>query len=481
MKNKNLFFNMYNKKKYIIHFIGIGGVGMSGIAEYMLFLGYNITGSDISFNDRTDYLSSLGVKIYNNHSKKNVMNVNLVVYSSAISLFNEEIIYSKLLNIPVIPRILMLYELVRFYNVIVVMGSHGKTTTTSFIFDLFFFNGIKINCINGGNIKSINSYIYLSNSEYFLLELDESDGNFLYLNPSIVILNNIDSDHLNNYNNDINNLIYNFIKYLKKIPFYGYLICCIDDKNIKKILLNNVFNCNIVTYGFKKYSDFYIKNVIQDKNKCLFDLINNKNIYKKIEINLFGKHNILNCVASISLLSQFIYIDFYNLQKSLYAFKGVDKRSEVIGKFSFSFNNYVYNDLLFILDYGHHPTEINFTLDGIFKSWSNRRIVMIFQPHRYTRTNLLLNDFVNVLYKVDILLLLNIYSASEINNFNINSNILLNKIYDNYGNKNILLLNNKKELFYCLLNIILNKDILLFQGAGNINLIMFDFIFKYIK
>ncbi len=481
MKNNNDLFIGIDKNKFIIHFIGIGGVGMSSIAEYMLLSGYNITGSDICLNYRTKYLSSLGVKIYNYHSKNNILKCNLIVYSSSIDLLNDEIKFAKFNNIPVISRIEMLYELTKYNYLITVIGSHGKTTTTSFIFDLFLNYNLKINCINGGNIKSINSYIYLSDNKYFLIELDESDNLFILLRPFIVILTNIDSDHLNNYNNNINNLINSFLNYINKIPFYGYFIACLDDNNILSILNNNSFNCKVITYGFNKYSDFLISDYKQKKNFSNFNLyINNKEKYN-LSINIFGKHNILNLVGSIALLNQFYKINLLDLQKSLYCLKGVNRRSEIIGEFSFTYKNYSYNNILFISDYGHHPTEIEYNINSIYKSW-NRRIVMIFQPHRFSRTKFLLDYFVNVLIKVDILLLLNIYSAYEDNSiYSINSNKLFMLMYDLYNYKNCILINRNYEIFRYLLNIIINKDIVLFQGAGKTNLFLYHFINNYIK
>ncbi len=480
MSNNNLFFNI-NKKRFVIHFIGIGGVGMSSIAEYMLLSGYNVTGSDINFNYRIKYLSSLGIKIYNNHCKNNILKCNLIVYSSAINLLNDEILFAKNNNIPIISRIEMLYELTKYNYLITVIGSHGKTTTTSLIFDLFLNYDMKINCINGGNIKSINSYIYLSNSKYFLIELDESDNLFTLLKPTIVILTNIDYDHLNNYNNNINNLINSFINYINKIPFYGYLIACFDDKNIISILNKNIFNCKIITYGFNKKSNFLINNYKQKKNFSNFDLYINKKKKYNLSVNMFGKHNISNLISSIILLNQFYKLDLSKLQEKIYFLKGVSRRSEIIGEFSFFYKKRFYNNILFISDYGHHPTEIYYNINSIYKSW-NRRIVMVFQPHRFSRTKLLLNNFVNVLIKVDILLLLNIYYSYEDNSiYNISSNKLFSLMYDLYNYKNCILLNKNCDIFKYLLNIIIDKDIVLFQGAGKIDLLLYSFICNYVK
>ncbi len=478
---KNIFLNI-DKKKFVIHFIGIGGSGMSGIAEFLFLSGYNITGSDVLYNLKINYLLSLGIKIFNNHSKSNILDVNLVVYSSAIKNDNVEIINAKFFGIPVISRIELLSEITKKYNLISVIGSHGKTTTTSFVFDLFFSHNIKLNCINGSNIKSINSSIYLSESNFFLLEVDESDKFFLCLNPFSVILTSIDSDHLNNYDFNINNLIDFFIFFLKKVPFYGYIIACVDDDIVKYILDNNFFNCKIITYGFRNYSIFNIDKFIQDKNRSFFTLYYKKKFCYDLILNFFGKYNVLNSVAAISFLYKFYKFDFFSLQKSLLDCKGVDRRSEVIGEFSFLYLKKSYNNILFLLDYGHHPTEINCVVEGIRNSWKNRRIIMIFQPHRYTRTKILFNEFVLVLSKLDILLLLDIYSANEDkSNFYIDSNTILNSMYDILNFKNCLFLNKKSLVIFYLLYLLKSNDIILFQGAGLVNLILFSFINNYIK
>ncbi len=479
LKN-NIFFNI-DKKKFIIHFVGIGGNGMSGIAEFLVLSGYKVTGSDIKLNDRVKNLISLGIKFYNYHSKKNVINTNLVVYSSAIDINNSEIISAKFYNIYLIRRIDMLNELIKWYYSIVVVGSHGKTTTTALIFDLLFYNDIKINCINGGNIKSINSYIYLSDSKYFLLELDESDRIFLKLRPTIVVLTNIDNDHLNNYNNDINKLILYFVKFLKCIPFYGFIIACIDNPIIKKILNNNLFQCKIITYGFNINSDFRILNFLQKKNKSFFSLFLKKNNFKyNLYLNFFGKHNVLNSVASICLLKNLKKNNNINLQKSLNNFKGVNRRSEFIGKYNFFYKNNIYKNIVLILDYGHHPTELKFNVNSIRNSWLNRRIVVVFQPHRLSRTKNLFVDFINVLSNIDILLLLDIYDVNEKNNFNIkvNSNNIISSIYDTYGYVNCIYLNNKNLIEY-LFYIMCKNDVIVFQGAGNVDLFLYKLILKY--
>ncbi len=476
----NIFLNI-DKNNFTIHFIGIGGCGMSGIAEFLFLSGYKITGSDIKLNYKTEYLSSLGIKIYNYHSKKNILNVNLVVYSSAINLDNPEILSAYFYNIPVVKRIEILNELAKFFFSITVVGSHGKSTTLSLIFDTLFSHNLKINCINGAIIKSINSSIYMSNSKYLLLEIDESDGFFLNFSPSIVILTNIDIDHINNYNNSFDNLINSFITYLNHVPFYGYIIACIDNLIVRKILENNLFQCKIISYGFSDDADYKIINFTQDKYKSFFSLLLNNKHKLNLVLNMLGKHNVLNSVAAISLLNNLKKINLPILKENFLNFKGINRRSEYIGNFNINIKNHCFHNILIFNDYGHHPTEIKCNLNSIRNSYVNRRIIMIFQPHRYTRTFNLLNEFIVTLSKVNILLLLNIYSANEKKILNFSSCNIISGIYDIFGLVNFLYIKSKKNIFFYLINILKDNDIIIFQGAGDTDFILSNFYLKYLK
>ncbi len=476
----NIFLNI-NKNNYTIHFIGIGGCGMSGIAEFLFLSGYKITGSDIKLNYRTRYLSSLGIKIYHYHSKKNILNVNLVVYSSAINLNNPEILSAYFYNIPVVRRIEILNELVKFFFSITVIGSHGKSTTVSLIFDTLLSHNLKVNCINGAIIKSINSSIYMSSSKYFLLEIDESDSFFLNFSPSVVILTNIDTDHINNYNNSFDNLINSFVTYLNYVPFYGYIIACIDNLIVRKILENNLFQCKIISYGFSDDANYKITNFTQNKHKSFFNLLLNDKHKLNLVLNMLGKHNVLNSVAAISLLDNLKKINFPVLKENFLNFKGINRRSEYIGNFTISIENYYFRNILIFNDYGHHPTEIKLNLNSIKKSYFNRRIIMIFQPHRYSRTFNLLNKFIILLSKIDILLLLDIYSANEKKISNFSSYNIVTGIYDIFGLVNFLCIKNKKIIFFYLINILKDNDIIIFQGAGNTDIILSNFCLKYLK
>ncbi len=473
-KKKEFLFN-FNIKSDSIHFIGIGGCGMFSIAEYLFKNGFIVTGSDLYFNDKIKYLINLGIKININHSYKNVLNCKIIVVSSAIDNNNPEIIYAKLKKIPILKRMDILFEIFKNKYIISVIGSHGKTTTTAMIFDNLFNCGIKINCINGGNIKSISSHSFFYESNYLLIEVDESNNSFLCLRPTIIVLTNIDNDHIINYNNKINNLICSIIKFLHFVPFYGYIILCIDNIFIKRILMRENFKCKIITYGFDFNSNYRILNYYQKYNKIFYSLlIFNKKIIK-FKLPLIGKHNILNSVASFIVCCLFKNVKVNILVKSLKNFKGVSRRSEIVGCFSFYFRKKKYKNILIIYDYGHHPTEIYNNIISIKKINLNRRIIMIFQPHRYSRTKICFYDFIYVLSKVDILFLLDIYHAYEKNIFNISSNNILCSLY-NIGKFNSILVKDYIILKYYLINIINNDDIIVFQGAGNLDFIINNFI-----
>ncbi len=464
-KDKNIF-SFFKKNTDIIHFVGIGGNGMSGIAEMLFLSGYEITGSDLSNNDRVKYLLKLGIKIFLFHSEKNVFNATIVVYSEAISLCNPEIVYSLNNNVILLKRLEMLKELIKFKYSIIVTGSHGKTTTVSILHDMLKCCDIKTCCINGGNIKSVNSYITLNKSNYFILELDESDRFFINLNPNIVILTSIDKDHLSNYNNSFSLFIKYFIKFLFKIPFYGYLIVYIDDKNIEKIILLNKFKCRIITYGFSNKADYQIINYFFSNYKNFFSILIFKRYFFTFTTSMLGKHNLLNIISVLCLLFNSKNINFLSIKNSLCNLKGVNRRMEIIGKFNFEINNILYKDINVVYDYGHHPTSINYVLQTLKIIYNKKRVIMLFQPHRFSRTKDNFNDFINVLTKVDILFLFDIFSAGESYIKNITSNNLLCGLYNiNFFNS---ILVTKNNFLYFIMNIIKSNDLILFQGAGDL-------------
>nr|WP_281264006.1 UDP-N-acetylmuramate--L-alanine ligase [Candidatus Westeberhardia cardiocondylae] len=461
LKNKNFFIKIHKINN--IHLVGIGGIGMSGIAKILFHSGYKISGSDLSPNKITKQLEKIGIKIFYKHSKKNIKNANVLVISSAVKSDNLEIVSAKKKNIPIIKRAEMLAELMRFHYGIAIAGTHGKTTTTSMIINIYIYAGINPTFINGGISNNCNIHAHLGKSKYFITEADESDASFLYLKPIIAIITNIEADHLETYQKNFKILKQTFINFLQNIPFYGYAIICIDDPIIKKLLPH--IRCKIITYGFSNNADFRI-NKYQQKETCInFDIYRKKKPKLHITLNTPGYHNALNASAAIAIAT-LNNIDDKKIIQAMSKFKNVNRRFENLGYHFLNKEKEKTKKILLIDDYGHHPTEINVTIQTIRNGWPNKRLVMIFQPHRYTRTKNLYEHFVYVLSKVDILLILNIYSVGEIPISGINSNELCKSIYKN--KKKPILIRNTNILPILLPLILKNNDLLLIQGAGTI-------------
>lgn len=463
------------KKIKRIHFVGIGGVGMSGIAFILFSLGYEITGSDILRSSITDKLIKLGIKIFFRHKEENIQNASMLVVSGAISLNNPEVISAKKYQIPVISRAEMLNELMQFYYGIAISGTHGKTTTTSMVVSIYKKAGLDPTFINGGLIKSEGMYANLGNSKYFIAEADESDGSFLYLDPLIVIVTNIEKEHMDFYEGNFEKLKNAFVQFLNNLPFYGLAILCIDDPVIRSILPK--IKCFIVTYGFSFDADIRIKNYKQFKGKSFFIISRKNEKDLNLVLNIPGKHNALNAAAAIALsIKQ--KIRKRTIIKALKEFQGTMRRFDFLGNFSLEKINGKKGFFMLIDDYGHHPTEIKVTLETARKSWPNKRIIMVFQPHRYTRTRDLYYDFIKILEKVDVLLILNIFSAGENIIPNINSQLLCEKIR-NRGKLNPIFISNFVHVKKILKEIIKANDLIFIQGAGNIERLANDLVKSY--
>lgn len=454
--------------------IGIGGSGMGGIALILLKLGYKISGSDLLKNTITEQLINLGANIYFQHAEKNIYNIDYIIKSSAILSTNKEIIAAKKLKIPVLLRAEMLQILMKYKFGIAISGTHGKTTTTSIITDIFINNGLSPTCINGGLIKSINAHAQLGHSRYFIVEADESDASFLYLNPKIAIVTNIEPDHMENYNNSFKKLKKTFLNFLKKIPLYGTAIVCTDNSAICDILPN--IKCKIITYGFNKNADIRIEFYKQYFFVGHFKLIIKNKTKLNITLNIPGKHNALNAAAAVALAIH-EGIKNHDIIASLKNFQGTCRRFECLGYFLIK-NNINHNiSTMLIDDYGHHPTELSETIKTIRTGWPKKNLIMIFQPHRYTRTYNLYNDFVKILSTVDVLLILNVYSANEKfisggDSFSLYLDIKkLGKNYTDFISDHNLILDT-------LVPYLNGNDIILIQGAGNIDKIVHKFLIK---
>ncbi len=441
-----------------IHFIGISGIGMSGIAELMLDKGYSIQGSDISENDNTKRLKKKGIKFFLGHNKKNIKYAHVVVYSSAIKKNNPEIREAYIKKVPVLSRADMLSELMKNKKSIAIAGSHGKTTTTSLVGNIFNEAGLDPTIVNGGIINSFSNNNRYGKGEWMIVEADESDGTFLKLPHQISIITNLDIEHMDFYKSK-KNLINAFEKFINLLPFYGTTIMCYDDKNLK-LLINKIKTRNILTYSIKnKKADVLIFDIIQNKLKTSFKLkINNKIIHNsnyKFTINAIGNHNILNATASI-VAAKLNGIKNKDINNALKNYVGVKRRFSFIGKKNKSF---VYDD------YAHHPTEIAATLSAA-KSLKNK-VIVVFQPHRYSRTKILIGEFIKVLSKVDHLFLLETYSAGEKIIKGATSKDIYSKILKK--NKNTKYLKNIGNLNKLMKPHTMNQNTIVFMGAGSIS------------
>ena len=399
---------MKNRMRRIncVHFIGIGGSGMSGIAEVMLSLGYDVQGSDLKVNSAIKRLKSLGVKVFIGHSSSNIINTDAVVLSSAIEDINEEVQAARIQGLPIVSRAEMLAELMRFRFSIAVSGTHGKTTTTSLIAHILAEAQLDPTFVIGGCLKNTNENARLGQSEYLVAEADESDASFIQLKPMLSVVTNIDADHMDTYSGDLQILRNTFLQFLHNLPFYGLAILCGDDPGIRLIL--DEIGRSVITYGISDKVDVKAKNIVFDGEQVSFDVArpNHKDLLH-IRTNLSGEHNVQNILAAICVASELGVSDKY-LKAALLNFEGIERRFQNLGTIETQNGS-----LLFIDDYGHHPTEIRETIKAARSSWPDKRIILIFQPHRYSRTRDLIDDFAAELSKVDVLILLEVYDAGE--------------------------------------------------------------------
>ena len=444
----------------IIHFIGIGGIGMSGIAEILFQSGYHVQGSDLNQSNNTNRLEKLGIKVYIGQKKSNIIDAKIIVVSTAISKRNEEFIAAKKMFLPIVHRSEMLGELMRLKQSIAIAGTHGKTTTTSLIAKMIEENGMDPTIINGGIISSLDSNARLGNGEWMVVEADESDGSFSKLNPTAAIITNIDLEHLDYHKNEDNleNAFYNFVS---SIPFYGFVCLCIDNPRTQR-LISKLENKKVITYGMSANADIRATNIFYKNNRMYFSLNikNNKkfkdNIYK-IEFSMIGMHNIQNALATIATGIE-LKIPLTKIKNTLKNFTGVERRFQKVGNFK---------NTTIIDDYGHHPVEINSALSAARFLAPESKIIAIFQPHRYSRLKDLFDDFCSCFNKADHVFLLDVYAAGEksIKKF---ESINLEKGLADYGHKNVLYIQNQNLLAKNLLKLIQPNDLIICLGAGSI-------------
>lgn len=442
-----------------IHFIGIGGVGMVGIAEILLNQGYSVSGSDLVENKNTQRLKSLGAKIFIGHSEKNVRDSDVIVHSSAVTESNPEMSSARSLNKTIIARAEMLSSLMRGFQSIAVAGSHGKTTTTSLIANIFIKANLDPTYIIGGRILGREDHSILGSSEYLVVEADESDASFLHLSPEVSVITNVDNDHLDFYENNLEKLSKTFHQFLENLPFYGTAIICTDDDKGCE-LFDNLSRPKI-SYGFNKSADYFLKDLKQNTNFQEFTLVRNsvgKEV--KIKLKIAGRHNALNATAAY-IVAKEAGITTKTIKDSLKSFSGVSRRLEFKGELNIGGNKVKLLD-----DYGHHPTEISATIAAIRSSHKNKNINMIFQPHRYSRSYRLFDDFIDSLSLVDKIIILDIYSAGEQNTQEISSYDFVNSLIKK--GKKAFFAKNMEEISSLLESEVKNNEILVTQGAGNI-------------
>ena len=445
----------------IIHFIGIGGIGMSGLSLIMKGKGFRVQGSDIYFNKNIERLKKERIKVFIGQKKQNLKNATIVVVSSAIKKTNPELVEAKRKNLPIIPRGKMLAHIVSLMKNIVVVGSHGKTTTTSLIASIFQNTKLDPTIINGGVINSINNTAKLGKSDWSVLEADESDGSFIHIPPTYSIITNIDREHMDFYKS-IEDLKKYFTKFIDKVPSFGKTFICLDDK-INKVIIKKLKNQNYFTYGFDKKSNFLIKNINQCMTFSEFDLSINipnkkKIIVKKIRVPLIGMHNIRNSVAAAAVALT-VGISVSNIKKGLLNFKGVQRRFNKI---------FTYNNIDFYDDYAHHPTEIKVVLEGVDKVYRGFEKVCIFQPHRISRLKDLRKEFSFSFRSANTVILCPIFTAGEKIKLGFSYLKFAKEIIKNSKVK-LFLINDENQLAKFLKNNMYGKKIVIGMGAGSIS------------
>ena len=443
-----------------IHFIGIGGVGMGGIAEVLSNLGFKVSGSDIKLNSVTNRLSSAGVIINIGHEATNVSGCDVVVVSTAIEENNPEIIAARELRIPIVRRAEMLAELMRFRYGIAIAGTHGKTTTTSLIASLLAEGGLDPTFVIGGKLNSAGSHARLGESHYLVAEADESDASFLHLQPMMSVVTNIDADHMGTYGGNFANLRQIFLDFLHQLPFYGLAIVCLDDPVLQEML--PYITKPVLTYGFSEDADIRATEYQQKNSRCEFQVSRGGDLAPlQIALNLPGRHNVLNALAAIAV-GQELGVDDNAIRSALGQFQGIARRFQLNGEIKTGNGT-----ILLIDDYGHHPREITATINAIRSGWPQRRLVFTFQPHRYTRTRDLFDDFTVALSEVDVLLVTEVYAAGELPIGNADGRALCRAIRAR-GQVDPVFVEDVETLATVLKGVIRDNDIVLTSGAGSI-------------
>ncbi|MEN8257775.1 MAG: UDP-N-acetylmuramate--L-alanine ligase [Thermodesulfobacteriota bacterium] len=445
---------MYKKNKQI-HFVGIGGIGMSGIAELLLNLGYKVTGSDLSSSDITKRLQGLGGVVHQGHDAAWIEGAEVVVTSTAVRKDNPEVLAAIEAGIPVIPRAEMLAELMRLKKFgIGIAGSHGKTSTTSLVGAVLAEANLDPTVVIGGKVNSLGTNAKLGEGEFLVAEADESDGSFLHLTPVVEVVTNIDLEHLDYYSN-IEEIKAVFLQFINKIPFYGVAILCLDNNNIVELLPE--IKKRVITYGLTAQADIHTRKIDKLGFGCRFDVCSGRDVLGEISLQFPGLHNVYNALAAVAVGLE-LEIDFETIAAGLSKFNGVQRRLQHKGEVK---------GITVIDDYGHHPTEIKATLNAIKDAWPDRRAVVLFQPHRYSRTQALFKEFCTAFHAADMLILTEIYPASEQPIEGVNSASLASAIKER-GQREVHLTETVDDLPKVALPMLLEGDVVVTLGAGNV-------------
>jgi UDP-N-acetylmuramate--alanine ligase len=442
------------QKKYHIHFVGIGGIGMSGIAELLLNLGYKVSGSDLRRSDITDRLKSLGGVVFEGHSAGQIAGADVVVVSSAIDQTNPEVMAALKASVPVIPRAEMLAELMRLKYSIAVAGAHGKTTTTNLVAAVLAGGGLDPTVVIGGKLKSIGSNAVLGQGDYIVAEADESDGSFLRYSPAIAVVTNIDREHLDFYK-DLDDIKAVFLSFIDRIPFYGLAVLCLDNEAVQDLIPQ--IRKRFITYGSSPQADLQVTDVVCKGLSSKFSVAYQGRALGTVNLSLPGEHNVYNSMAAI-VVGLELGIEFEKIKNALEKVEGVQRRLEIKGKAK---------GVTVLDDYGHHPTEIKTTLTALSQGWPGKRKVVVFQPHRYTRTRALFDDFARSFYQADVLLVLPIYAASEKPIEGVDSRSLCESIQA-HGHKDVRYVPDMESAVAALEKLATPQDVVLTLGAGSV-------------
>lgn len=454
---------MKHKVKHI-HFVGIGGAGMSGIAEVFVNLGYQVSGSDLASNPVTQRLAGLGITVYTGHAAEQIAGADVVVVSTAVKPDNPEVLAAKNKNIPVVPRAMMLAELLRLRTGIAIAGAHGKTTTTSLVASILAAAEMDPTFVIGGKLEAAGCHAKLGRGEFIVVEADESDASFLYLQPVLTVVTNIDADHMETYGHDFSRLKQTFVEFVQHLPFYGMAVLCIDDAHVREVMPS--ITKPVTTYGLSEDAQVRAIDIRHDRHRMKFTAVVGVNgSARKLDItlNLPGLHNIQNALAAIAVANE-IGVPDAAIVKALLEFKGVERRFQQFGEIKLSAQKH----FALIDDYGHHPAEMEATMKAARGTFPERRLVVAFQPHRYTRTRDVFEDFVRVLSQADVLLLTEVYPAGEDPIVAADSKSLARAIRVQ-GKVEPVYIEAVDDLADTILNMVQEGDVVLVMGAGSVS------------